>query len=161
MLGASIAFEDYEREFHSLAEDIYQTAPITPGIEDLAEYLLDNAFRIGIVSASPLHWITTTTQRLSFENDIEVVISLNDRPDLEHKPSPAGYSEAIKLLGAEVNTTFILEDSNHGISSAKASGAFTIGLTANLVEGVKLTGADVLVASPGDVIEIINNTHLV
>lgn len=140
--GAKVERQTFIDGFHDIANDIYQTAPITDGLDDLIGVLKELEYRIGIVSASPLAWITTVTKRLSFENEIELIISLHERPDLAHKPAPDGYIEAMEVLQTTPATTIILEDSNSGIKSAKLSGALTIGLRQNLVDGYKQTGAD-------------------
>ncbi|EDK72363.1 HAD-superfamily hydrolase, subfamily IA, variant 3 [candidate division TM7 genomosp. GTL1] len=153
--GTQIPKERLVSAFYELAPTIYQTAPIPAGLDNLVIFLKENNFVIGIVSASPLPWITTVTKRLSFENDITLIISLYDRPDLPHKPAPDGYIEAIQSLEATPASTFILEDSNAGIESAKDSGAFTIGLQQNLTKGYKQNGADAYAATARDVIEIV------
>lgn len=153
--GTDVEREQFIREFYDIASDIYHTAPIPEGLDALADALLASGLRIGIVSASPLSWITTVTKRLSFEDEIELIISLHERDDLNHKPDPDGYLEAMKALGALPETTFILEDSNSGIHSAKASGAYTIGLRQNLVDGYVQEGADAYAETMVDVIELI------
>lgn len=45
-------------------------------------------------------------------------------------------------LGSQPSMTIILEDSNSGIASAKAFGAFTIAFTQNLVQGYKQIDID-------------------
>ena len=154
-LGTEVPKESLIKAFYEIAEDIYETAPLTEGIGSLAETLKKLNYRIGIVSASPLEWVTSVTKRLSFEDDIELIISLHERHDLDHKPSPEGYQEAIRILQATPQNTVILEDSNIGIASAKASGAFTIGLKQNLVRGYKQEGADTYANNLNDVEQLI------
>ena len=83
------------------------------------------------------------------------MISLEERKDLAHKPSPAGYLEAIKTLGVTPESSIILKDSNAGIASAKASEAYTIGLKQNLVKGYNQEGADIYADTVEDVIKIV------
>lgn len=153
--GTKVSQEDFIREFYALASDIYSTAPIPSGVEELAKALSLLDYHIGIVSASPLAWITTVTKRLGFENDIEVIISLHERSDLKHKPDPDGYLKAIEVLQSSPTKTIILEDSNSGIKSAKASGAYTIGLKQNLVNGYIQKGADDYAETMEGVIEFV------
>jgi beta-phosphoglucomutase-like phosphatase (HAD superfamily) len=142
-LGATISIE----ELHDMASEkalmIYQDTPITQGIKELGAELLKHTYALGIVSASPKNWMDLVINRLEFKKDISVIISLLERKDLAHKPSPAGYLEAIRVLHSTPETTIILEDSNTGIASAKAAGAYTIGLKQNLVKGYIQKGADI------------------
>lgn len=155
--GTTISKDVFVREFYKLAEGIYSSAPIPAGTDELFEYLVNNNFRIGIVSASPLSWVNTVLQRLKFQDDIELVISLYDRPDLEHKPHPDGYLEAMRAMNTEPKNTYVLEDSNSGIASAKSSGAYTIGLKQNIVRGYEQEGADVYADTMTDVIYIVKD----
>ncbi|HTE22469.1 MAG TPA: HAD family phosphatase [Candidatus Limnocylindria bacterium] len=142
-LGATSDKQTLVDALHKAAEGIYKTAPIPEGLDKLVAVLKDLNYRIGIVSSSPMTWVTTVTKRLPFEDDIELIISLYEQPDLAQKPAPDGYLAAMKSLQASPASTIILEDSNAGIQSAKASGAFTIGLRQNLAKGYRQEGADV------------------
>lgn len=62
----------------------------------------------------------------------------------------------MKALEASPESTVILEDSNSGIKSAKASGAYTIGLKQNLVNGYIQEGADAYAETMADVIDIVS-----
>jgi mannitol-1-/sugar-/sorbitol-6-/2-deoxyglucose-6-phosphatase len=150
--AANVSEKDVYNAFSSKADPIYQNTPITKGINELGKLLLQKQYAIGIVSASPREWMEMVINRLSFKNAISVIISLEERKDLEHKPSPAGYLEAIKTMTASPESTMILEDSNTGIAAAKAAGAFVIGLRQNLVEGYKQEGADMYADTVEDVI---------
>ena len=159
-LGAGISKSKYLKVFFEIAPHIYETSPIPVGVNELIMGLKQNGYRLGIVSASPLSWVTTAINRLERANDFELVLSLYERQDLKHKPDPDGYLEAVKLLSATPNSSIALEDSNPGINSAKAAGLFTIGYQGNLVEGYKQTGADAYAISMEDVLELAKNfTH--
>lgn len=153
--GSDVSKQELVDSFHTLAADIYRTAPITEGVDNLARLLKQLGYRIGIVSASPMAWITPTVNRLSFRNDIELIVSLAERQDLGHKPEPDGYLEAIKFFHASPASTIILEDSNSGIKSAKAAGAYTIALRQNLTEGYKQEGADAYADTIEDVMALV------
>lgn len=154
-LGADISKDKVINAFYKIADEVYETAPIPNGLDELIAIIKKLNYRIGIVSASPLSWVTTVTKRLSFENDIELIVSLSERPDLAHKPEPDGYLEAMKAFEAGPATTIILEDSNSGIQSAKATGALTIGLKQNLAKGYVQTGADIYANTIHDVVELV------
>lgn len=152
--GAKVDKQKLFDAFFGLAANIYQTAPISRGLEELVAELRALGCSISIVSSSPMAWITTVTKRLAFENDIELIISCYDRDDIRHKPAPDGYIEAMKALQTTPERTIILEDSNTGIAAAKASGAYTIGLRQNLVAGHAQEGADDYADSMADVINL-------
>ncbi len=156
-LGTKVSLEQLYDAFTQHAAPIYSKTPITDGISELGQKLIQYNYAIGIVSSSPRDWIDLVIDRLIFKKSIAVIFSLDKHPELKQKPAPDGYVEAIKQLGATPSTTFILEDSNTGITSAKAAGAYVIGLRQNLVEGYLQKGADVSVNKVEDVYEIVKN----
>jgi HAD superfamily hydrolase (TIGR01509 family) len=154
-LGAQIDRNALTDAFNISAKHVYHVAPFTKGLEKLSSALLQSGYRLAIVSASPIAWIQEVTTRLPFEKDISLIISLHEHEELGHKPSPDGYNFAMKELGVTPEETVILEDSNVGIASAKASGAFTIGLRQNIVTGYNQVGADVYAETITDVYSLI------
>lgn len=141
-LGFTMPREQFQSMYDKVAFTVYDRSNVTPGIDILASFLIKNNFRLGLVSSSAMSWIGKVLPRLSFADKIESIISLNDRLDLKPKPNPDGYLETMRNLGSQPNSTIILEDSNSGITAAKASGAFTIAFTQNLVNGYKQIEAD-------------------
>lgn len=159
--GFSMPKEEFQNINDRTAFTIYDRADITLGIDSLIKILIKNNFKLGLVSSSATSWINKVLQRLSFADKFESIISLNERPDLKPKPNPDGYVETIRNLGAQPGSTIILEDSNSGIAAAKASGAFTIAFTQNLVKGYKQIDADSKADNMEEVIKIIKNHLLI
>lgn len=158
--GFTKSYEYFKDALDAAAESVYRVAPITPGVEALAQFLIDEGFKIGLVSSSGPKWIGWVLPRLSFAKNIEHIISLNERTDLRPKPHPDGYLEAIKVLQGSPATTIILEDSNTGITAGKASGAFTVAFRQNLVDGYKQIDADAKAETMHDVISIVQRHFL-
>jgi len=155
--GSTVTKEEVIQAFYARANRIYSTAPIPEGIDELLNVLRKRNFQVGIVSASPKEWIDIVLKRLRNKEVITHIISLFDRSDLAHKPEPDGYLEAIKFFNTIPENTIVLEDSNAGIASAKASGAYTIGLKQHLVPGYEQEGADIYANSINDVIKIVGD----
>lgn len=153
--GFNMSREKFQSIYDETAFRMYEKANITVGIDILVDFLVKNNFRLGLVSSSAMSWINKVLQRLSFGNKFESMISLNERLDLKPKPNPDGYIETMRNLRSQPSSTIILEDSNSGISAAKASGAYTIAFTQNLVEGYKQVEADSKTDSMEEVVEIV------
>jgi HAD superfamily hydrolase (TIGR01509 family) len=154
-LGFSMPYEKFQEIYDVVAFRVYDHAAITSDIEKLVEFLVSQQFKIGIVSSSPLSWINKVLSKVAFKDDITEILSINERDDMKHKPHPDGYLEMMHTLNTSPAQTIILEDSNRGINSAKASGAFTIAFTQNLVPGYKQFPADAKADTMQEVIEII------
>jgi beta-phosphoglucomutase len=83
--------------------------------------LVTSAFRIEV---EPV--LATTGLRALFE----VVVSLDDV--VKGKPDPEAYLRAADLLGVESSELVVLEDTDIGVTSAKAAGAYVVGITRTL-----------------------------
>lgn len=154
--GFSIDRKDYYKLYDKRAAYVYSKSQLTPGIENLAAKLISLGFKIGLVTSSRSIWANNVLPRLSFVDDIDCTISINDRNDLKPKPAPDAYLESIEKLGATPQSTIILEDSNSGIKAAKAAGAYIIGFKQNLIPGYVQKGADVYAENMEEVISIVN-----
>lgn len=154
-LGATVDKKVLFDAFFETAKSVYAESPLTKNLHLIFSYLKTHNYRIGIVSASPIEWINIVLARLEDQKDVETVVSLHDYTDLRHKPHPDGYNYAMKHFDVDPVNTFVLEDSNSGIESAKASGAYTIGLKENLVEGYEQKNADAYARNVTEVIAIL------
>src|SRR5258708_3048320 len=54
--GATISKEEFLEAFYKRAITIYQTAPITPGLQQLSTVLHKADYKIGLVTSSPKAW---------------------------------------------------------------------------------------------------------
>ena len=159
-LDFSMPYKKFQKIYDDIAFCVYAQAIITPNVEKLAEFLVAQNIKIGIVSSSNIGWINQVLSRLTFRDDITEILSLNSRNDIQHKPYPDGYNEMMHILHASPAQTIILEDSNKGIRAAKASGAFTIAYTQNLIPGYKQISADAKANTMNEVIKITKNHFL-
>lgn len=152
--GSTVPITDLFEACDKAAQDVYIRATQTEGITSLLDTLQSLNYLLAIVSASPRSWLDIALKQLEHADAFTLIISLQDRSDLAHKPDPAGYIEAMKLLGVTSENTMIIEDSNTGMQAAHASGAYCIGLTQNHPEGYIIKNADIIVNEATDIIEI-------
>lgn len=154
--GSALSKEEFIQAYDKQAAVVYQEVHLAKNTEKLIELLKQNNFAIGLVTSSRRMWVDMfLTRFLSIH--FTHIVSLTDRQDLKPKPHPDGYKEMIRTLNAKPKDAIVLEDSNRGIDSAKAAGAFVIGFQQNLVPGYKQTGADVYAKNMDDVIGIVKN----
>ncbi len=108
------------------------------GARDLLERLKGQGTPIGLVSNSPLAFVSRSLEIVGFGSIFDVVISAHEvaRP----KPAPDPYLEACAQLGVEAGPGVIaLEDSPTGVAAARAAGLTVIGVPS--VDGVELAEA--------------------
>jgi beta-phosphoglucomutase-like phosphatase (HAD superfamily) len=140
--GFSMNLGQFYDRYDKQAEIIYGEAEPTQDIDILFGYLRNKQFKIGIVSSSRKKWIDLVLAKFDSKHSFDFVLSLNDEKSFKPKPSPDGYVAAMQALNSDPDHTTILEDSNPGIASAKASGAYTIAYTEHLMPGYEQHGAD-------------------
>lgn len=125
--GFTMDIQQFYNIYDDQAKKVYRNAKPTKDLIQLINWLKINNFKIGLVSSARRIWIDLVINKLKITDQFDYILSINDRKDLESKPSPSGYIEAINKLNIKSNRTIILEDSNVGIQSAKKSGAIVIG----------------------------------
>jgi beta-phosphoglucomutase len=97
---------------------------------------------VAIVSASVRSEIDAVLDAAGLREEVKVIVS---QEDVTHgKPDPEGYLTAARVLGVEPAQMLVFEDTDVGLSAAKASGARVVGLKRTL-GAARMAQADELV----------------
>src|SRR6476661_77019 len=105
------------------------------GARELLRSLRDRGTPIGLVSNSPLVFVTRSLELVGFEDHFDVVLSAHEVA--APKPAPDPYLEACRRLGVEPGPGVVaLEDSPTGVAAARAAGLTVIGVPS--IDGVPL-----------------------
>jgi sugar-phosphatase len=96
-----------------------------PGVTAAIALFRRYGLRLAIASSSPLRLIDAVCDRLGLDG-IEVRCSAMD--EVRGKPAPDVYLTAARRLGVAAKSCLALEDSPHGIASAKAAGMRCVAL---------------------------------
>lgn len=153
--GSTISKEKFLKKYYFEQSKVYDKSELTKDIELLLNFLIKNNIKIGLVSATEEIEIKKVINILPQKNEFKIIISLGDRKDIRPKPFPDGYLKAMLKLGVKPKETVILEDSNKGIASAKASGAITLCLRQNLPKDYVSKGADYYMNTIKEVIDFL------
>jgi putative hydrolase of the HAD superfamily len=122
---------------------------VRPGVVALLEQASEAGVRLGVASSSPRDWVEGHLAERGLRHHFEVVFS---RDDVERaKPDPALFRIATEALGAEPARTVALEDSHHGVSSAKAAGLWAVACPNRITSGLDFSHADLVVGSLAEV----------
>jgi HAD superfamily hydrolase (TIGR01509 family) len=114
------------------------------GARELLKTLRERGTPIGLVSNSPLAFVTRSLQLAGFEDQFDVVLSAHEAA--APKPAPDPYLEACRRLGVEPGPGVVaLEDSPTGVAAARAAGLTVIGVPS--IAGVPLDEAHHLAES--------------
>jgi beta-phosphoglucomutase len=83
--------------------------------------LKSNGYKIGCASNSIRNSIDIMLKKSNLYNYMDTILSAEDV--VNPKPDPEIYIKSIESLGLKPNNILIIEDNEHGILAAKASGA--------------------------------------
>lgn len=139
---------DVETLVHA-KEDTYRRLlvdlQLIPGVLDFIRRAYGR-YRMALTTSS-----VRANQRIAFDRFgldayFEVVVTAED---IEHpKPHPQPYLTTAAKLGLPPETCLVLEDSLHGVHSAKRAGCRVAGVTTSFdASALKTAGADVTIAS--------------
>jgi HAD superfamily hydrolase (TIGR01509 family) len=128
-------------------EEALAGVPPRPGSGELVEALVDAGARVGLASNSSRPFVERTLDVSGIPASSFAVIVTAD--DVEHpKPAPDIYLSACASLDADPEHSAALEDSQPGISSARAAGLFVIAVP--YFEDQTLEGASLMAPSLAD-----------
>jgi len=131
------------------------------GIPDLINFCLNNEIKLALASSSDRIQIDLILEnleknpdyKLKFENVFLSIVSGDSVK--ERKPAPDIYQKALKELGVAPQNAIAIEDSQAGVTSAKAAGLFCFALNTPYFDINKMVGYDVAINSIHDVVEIL------
>lgn len=88
--------------------------------------------KVGLVTSTSWSVIKWIFENTTIENHFEYIVTAEDVN--MRKPHPEPYLEVFKKMGVAPDEVIVIEDSIHGVNSAVAAGATTIGFTSSLSE---------------------------
>lgn len=122
---------------------------LLPGVKELIEELVSSGIKLGLVSSSRRKVVEVVIRETGLEGVFDVIVAQEDVKHL--KPDPEPYLLASKKLGIRPQECVVIEDSVHGISSAKSAGMKCIAIVNPHLPISNYSEADVLVRSVGEI----------
>lgn len=120
-----------------------------PGVMEIIEGLSNNGIKVALASSSSLEIIKMVLERFKITSFFQAIVS-GESLD-RSKPAPDIFLKAAEMLNVEPEYCTVIEDSNHGVTAAKAAGMKCIGFK-NLNSGNQnLEAADLIISSLKDV----------
>ena len=117
-----------------------------PGVIELIKRLYRDGIQLAIASSSSPKEIETVVKKLGIKKYFEKLVSASQ---VKHpKPAPDTFLLALEKLGASLEDTVIIEDSENGVKAAKECNVTCIGFSSpDAVKPQNLYKADVLIES--------------
>ena len=126
-----------------------------PGVPELLAALAEKQVVCAVLSNKPDHFTQIIVRELLPEWTFADVSGA--RPDVPHKPDPAGALDMAKRLGVPVGEILYLGDTNTDMKTAVAAGMYPVGALWGFRDADELTssGAARLVAHPLEVLDLL------
>lgn len=121
--------------------------PLRPGVIELATEATEAGVGVAIASSSPLDWVVGHLQRFGVDHLFPVKATRDDVGTERTKPHPDLFLLAAARLGADPRDCVVLEDSEPGVTAARAAGCATVGVPAGMTAHLAFAHADLVVPS--------------
>ncbi len=114
--------------------------PVLPGVQDYLITARRLGLKVGLASSSSHRWVTGHLSRLGLLQYFETIKTSND---VQHtKPDPELYLAVLREWDISAHEAIALEDSPHGIRSAKLAGMYCVVVPNVLTAGLPTDHAD-------------------
>jgi HAD superfamily hydrolase (TIGR01509 family) len=121
---------------------------VLPGVLQWVADAEAAALGIAIASSSTRRWVVGQLERLGHSERFPVVSCFDDVG--VHKPAPDAYVEACRRLGVAPSEALAIEDSQHGVTAAKAAGMRCVAVPTLMTEHLDFSAADMVLPSLAD-----------
>jgi HAD superfamily hydrolase (TIGR01509 family) len=131
------------RELQLLDEEV-----VLPGVRELIHEAKIAGLGLAVASSSDRAWVEGLLTRHDLIQSFDTVVCAEDVA--QTKPAPDLFLKAMKQLRVEAHEAIIFEDSEHGVSAAKAAGIFCVAVPNKVTRCLTFAHASLIVSSIAD-----------
>jgi HAD superfamily hydrolase (TIGR01509 family) len=144
-IGRTLDWERLDAERRVRELELVSALPLLPGVERWFDDAARLGLPLGLASSSSWRWVGAQLRERGLVQRFDAIVTREDV--LWSKPDPAPYVEALSRLGVQGAEALAVEDSGHGVASAKAAGMRVVAVPHGLTAHLDFTGADLLTHS--------------
>lgn len=145
-------------EYLDIYESVLMRSPVLfEGMQATLDHVMKKGLSWGIVTNKPKRFTVPLVKNLGLYHQAACVISGDDAP--QAKPSPATLLLACQQAGVKPEECIYIGDAERDIQAGKAAGMQTVVAMYGYLDSTdqpSTWGADALIATPGDVLTLIN-----
>lgn len=148
-------FEKVEKKYDTEYENnVLLKTSAFEGISELLQALKKSGIKLAVLSNKPDN-VTAMIVDMMFPDIFD--ICFGKKENIEKKPHPEGVNIILKELGVKASESLFVGDTNVDIQTAKNSNMLSIGVLWGFRDfnELKSEGADFIVKSPDEILEII------
>jgi len=147
----------YAQRLHGIKRGIYGemldrladegTLVPRPGVVRLIREAVQNGTRLGLATVSPRESSARLLRHVLGKSLLDKFGAFHTGCDVEHyKPAPDIYLQVVAQLSTDSAQTVAIEDTRHGLESAKSAGLKCVVTPSEYTVGEKFEGADLIVS---------------
>jgi len=133
----ALRLSEYHRKLCSKNDDIVIESSVIL-LKELAEL-----YPVIVVSGSPRHDVIENLQLAGVKETVRFILGAEDYAP--GKPDPAGFLKGARMLGVEPDRCLVFEDSQAGVTAAKAAGMHCVALARENAHKQNVDHADLIV----------------
>lgn len=148
--------EEFIKDLHRLKTDIFMELidegqlPLRPGISRIVEEAISEGITLAVCSTSNERAVQTIVDRLLGDNaSSQITVFAGDMVKAK-KPDPAIYQMALTELKLNPEKCIVVEDSNIGLTAARAAGIRCIVTKSSYTESEDFSAAQAIVSNLDD-----------
>lgn len=140
--GMQMTRPEFFERVQLMALEIYRTrTQLTPHFQQFAGELQRTELSIGLASSAMRAWINIVVERFQLKELFHTTVSASEIKG-SGKPAPDIYLYAAVELGVKPEDCLAIEDSAHGVHSAKSAGMKVVGFKNGFNQDQDLSKAD-------------------
>lgn len=139
--------EKKEAEYRIVVYSDPNNLRLVPGVEEMLDYLTENNIPFALATSSVRGNVEFYLEDLNMKKWLSWDRIVYEDSGLPHKPDPAYYIEAARILGVKPEECIIVEDSLAGFEGARKAGAEKVVAIANTI--------------PEDILKTVKNVDLI
>lgn len=152
---ASVEPETLLAAKHDAYEALLDELTLMPGALDFIGGLDEHAFPLALVTSTARHNQERTFAQFDLTPYFDAVVTADDVE--RAKPHPEPYRRAVQQLSMEPAACMVIEDSTHGVTSARRAGCMVVGLCSSFsAEALREAGAHQTVETYDELARFLN-----
>ncbi|MFN2463220.1 MAG: HAD family hydrolase [Candidatus Dormibacteria bacterium] len=120
-----------------------------PGVREYISEARSLGLKLAVASSSRRAWVVGHLARLGINDHWDAIRTADDVA--RTKPDPELYRIAVEAVGVRPREAVAFEDSNHGVTAAKAAGLWCVAVPTPLSKDMDFSAADIVINSMSDV----------
>jgi putative hydrolase of the HAD superfamily len=148
LTGISMNGNELIAKKESIKSAICLTQPLLPGIKNLIMEARSLNIPVAVASSSPRSWIDLHADRTGILPFVSVICTREDVKNI--KPAPDLYELAAHRLRVAAEDCIVFEDSQNGITAARAAGMRAIAVPNQVTSESDFSAAHLVVKSAAD-----------